>query len=192
MNEVKGIVLLLGLVLLCYLTGVLLCRKDKEAALGSKTAYGCMGLFCLFELICLPLILLKIKFHVLFYVVCAVAGVLAVAGILAGRKEILKDLKGFFGQKINWWYVPAVLMILFQILVAVRGVHMDADDAFYLGTSATTLETDTMYQVDPYTGEAYSQMPMRYVLAPFPVFLACLSKLTAMHPAILEIGRAHV
>ena len=64
--------------------------------------------------------------------------------------------------------------------------HMDADDCFYVATATTDVYTDTIFEVDPYTGTAYRALPRRYVLSPFPVFLAVVSQLSGrLHPAVM-------
>ena len=64
--------------------------------------------------------------------------------------------------------------------------HMDADDAFYVAQATTDVQTDTIFEVIPYTGLKYYGLPSRYVLSPFPVFLAVVSQLSmGLHPAIM-------
>lgn len=64
--------------------------------------------------------------------------------------------------------------------------HMDADDCFYVATATTDVYTDTIFEVDSYTGTAYRALPRRYVLSPFPVFLAVVSQLSGrLHPAVM-------
>ena len=63
---------------------------------------------------------------------------------------------------------------------------MDEDDAFYVGTATTAVETDSLYAYNPYTGAAYNVLPSRYILSPFPAFLAVTSRLCGgLHPAIV-------
>lgn len=67
--------------------------------------------------------------------------------------------------------------------------HADADDCFYVGAATTDVYTDTIFEVNPYTGREYVALPRRYVLSPFPVFLAVVSQLSGgLHPSIM----AHV
>ena len=40
------------------------------------------------------------------------------------------------------------------------------------------VQTDTIFEVIPYTGLKYYGLPSRYVLSPFPVFLAVVSQLS--------------
>ena len=80
----------------------------------------------------------------------------------------------------------AGILILFQLVVVVLYAHMDEDDAFYVGTATTAVETDSLYAYNPYTGAAYNVLPSRYILSPFPAFLAVTSRLCGgLHPAIV-------
>ena len=80
----------------------------------------------------------------------------------------------------------AGILILFQLVVVVLYAHMDEDDAFYVGTATTAVETDTLYAYNPYTGAACNVLPSRYILSPFPAFLAVTSRLCGgLHPAIV-------
>lgn len=185
MNEIKGIVMLILMPLIAYLAGNFCCGKKIENSIGRKVAYGSMGLLCLYEILSVPLILLRMNFHILFWSYSVVVAAIGFASIIFYRDKILSDIRSLFQKKKNWWYIPAFLMIMIQIIVAVMGMHIDDDDAFYLGTTMTTLETDTMYQVSPYTGVMYFELPYRYILSPFPVFMAVLSKWFRIHPAIL-------
>lgn len=64
--------------------------------------------------------------------------------------------------------------------------HMDADDAFYVAQATSGVQTDTIFEIIPYTGQKYYGIASRYILSPFPVFLAVVSQLSAgLHPAIM-------
>ena len=63
--------------------------------------------------------------------------------------------------------------------------HIDDDDAFYVATASTTLETDTVFQYNAYTGDEYESLPSRYVLSPFPIFEAGLSRLYGVPSTVL-------
>ncbi|MGI6007461.1 MAG: DUF6077 domain-containing protein [Ruminococcus sp.] len=84
-----------------------------------------------------------------------------------------------------WTVWAAVALIVVQTLVITVGRHIDEDDAFYVGVAVAAQETDEMYTVDPYTGEEYDELPARYILSPFPVFMASSGEITGVHPAIL-------
>ena len=63
-----------------------------------------------------------------------------------------------------YFWIAAVL-IIFQLAVASFLAHMDADDAFYVATATTSVHTDTIFSINPYTGYAYAHLPSRYVLS---------------------------
>ena len=83
-----------------------------------------------------------------------------------------KMLVSFFKRAaaLPWQSWAAVLIIVLQAAVLAVGQHVDDDDSFYVGAAAAAVETDSMFEVDPYTGETYDELPSRYVLSPFPVF----------------------
>ena len=89
-------------------------------------------------------------------------------------------------KRPSFYFCIAVLLILLQIAVCSLMAHMDADDCFYVATATTDVYTDTIFEVDSYTGTAYRTLPRRYVLSPFPVFLAVVSQLSGrLHPAVM-------
>ena len=89
-------------------------------------------------------------------------------------------------KRPSFYFCIAILLILLQIAVCSLMAHMDADDCFYVATATTDVYTDTIFEVDPYTGTAYRVLPRRYVLSPFPVFLAVVSQLSGrLHPAVM-------
>ena len=80
----------------------------------------------------------------------------------------------------------ALILILAQMAMCVLLAHMDADDAFYVAQATSGVQTDTIFEIIPYTGQKYYGIASRYILSPFPVFLAVVSQLSAgLHPAIM-------
>jgi len=96
-------------------------------------------------------------------------------------------------KSLPWFTIFVIILVLGQAFILARYMHEDADDAFYVGAANTDATTDTIFQIDPYTGLAYdltpglsiTAVPSRYVLSPFPTFIALLSKLVYAHPAIV-------
>lgn len=105
------------------------------------------------------------------------------------QEMAMREEKNGGSREKSTWLLIAFLLIAAQILVSSLLAHMDADDAFYVGMATTAEHTDTIFSVNPYTGNPYKKLPSRYVLSPFPIFLAMISQLCGgLHPAIL----AHV
>ena len=94
--------------------------------------------------------------------------------IRRGRRKPVKALAHIAAEGQKRLEFPPELvvvgiLILFQLVVVVLYAHMDEDDAFYVGTATTAVETDSLYAYNPYTGAAYNVLPSRYILS--PVFL---------------------
>ncbi len=84
------------------------------------------------------------------------------------------------------WIVFA-LLLLFQMVQAVRMTYGDGDDAFYVAVSTLAEESNSMYQKLPYTGGS-TGLDIRHGLAPFPIWIAFLSRISG----ILPVTVAHV
>lgn len=168
--------------------GVVLC-KSKKSSMGMNLLAGYLMMFSFAEILVLAAIWAKLPLHVLKYSLAAVMASAAVLGIVLA----LVKRNGFTGNgektgKMSFYFVVAAILILLQLVAASFLAHMDADDAFYVATATTSVHTDTVFSINPYTGYSYTRLPSRYVLSPFPIFLAVISSLVGLHPAIV----AHV
>ena len=183
--------LLAGLCLLAvpWASGEILLYKNKKKSPGMRLLTGYLMIFSVTEILTLPMTWAKLPFHILKYSLAGAMAAMALAGtILIFRERYVSS--GDSPSKIRiavYLWVAAVLSFL-QLVIASFFAHMDADDAFYVATATTTVHTDTIFSVNPYTGYAYTYLPSRYILSPFPVFLAVISSLSGIHPAIV----AHV
>lgn len=88
-------------------------------------------------------------------------------------------------EKLFWLLFYGLL--LFQLIQAVRMTYGDGDDAFYVAIASATAQSGDMYRVMPYTG-LHSLLNVRYGLAPFPIWIAFLSRVSGMSAATV----AHV
>lgn len=79
-----------------------------------------------------------------------------------------------------------IVIIALQISCFLFGMHLDADDAMYLGNATTALSTDTLFRFDPYTGNAVALSQVRdYVLSPLSIFYASVGMIFDVSPVIL-------
>jgi len=115
--------------------------------------------------------------------------------IFLNRKR-WKDIFNYNLQQMKalpWFAILVIILVLGQAFILAGYMHVDDDDAFFVATANTDATTDTIFQYDPYTGLKYdpapglslTAFPSRYVLSPFPTFIALLSKLLQSHPAIV-------
>lgn len=183
----KGLLAIFWLLLIPAAAGSLVWYKRKEMTLSGSFLTGYVLMFALFEVIALPMLFFKLSLRTLtvtYGCILFLAG--AAGGVRTGKKFIpgISWLKEKIkGRSIYFWV--AVLLIALQIVVVVLFAHMDADDAFYVGTATTAQYTDTIFEYNAYTGAAYEVLPRRYALSPFPAFLAVVSELVGgLHAAI--------
>lgn len=185
---IKGLLAVFWLILIPTAAGIPFLRKKSHYTPGECFLTGYLFLFAAAELLTLPMILLKAPLHVLVWCYGAVAGAAALFGVfcLKGKKlpaigqarDRIRNASPFF------WC--ALILIAVQIVIVVLYAHFDADDAFYVATATTSVEKDSIFVFNPYTGRKYRNLPSRYVLSPFPIFLAVVSELCAgLHPAIM-------
>ena len=183
---VKGILAVFWLVLVPIAVGRLPFIKRRQPLLLERFLVGYLILFSLMEILALPMIFLKMPLHVLTISYGAAILLLAAGGIFVTVRQ--KDR--FCRPDTSWkeyiclWL--AMILILAQIAMCVLLAHMDADDAFYVAQATSGVQTDTIFEIIPYTGQKYYGIASRYILSPFPVFLAVVSNLSGgLHPAIM-------
>lgn len=184
---VKGVLAFLWLVLVPAGVGGCFTRKKTDYTLGESFLMGYVLLFAMSEVLILPLLFAGAALHVLTAAYGILSGAAAVWGGICLFKERTRIVSGAGKgiKKATPYLWAAVLLIGIQVYVAVRYAHMDADDSFYVGAASAAVYSDTIFTINPYTGMPYPSIPSRYVLSPFPVFLAVVSQLCGgLHPAI--------
>lgn len=161
---------------------------------------GQMALWAGFELICVPLILTGREFGAvmrLFYIYTGAAvGLSAVAGAVRRSRRTQRggalqtadsigtaDIPSMDAASILLWCLAAAVLALQLVLVCVLA-YEEGDDAFYVSISTATEESSTMYYKLPYTGKA-TMLDMRHGLAPFPVWISFLARISGMKAVTL-------
>lgn len=189
--------LVLGLLLFAVpiMIGSLFSHMDKiSEGILFRWVSGQFLLWAGFQLICVPLILKESSFGFAANLFTGYLLALILLALGVGMKRYAKGLgrqSGFYGngRKGNWqegsmlWGVFFVLLI-FQLIQAVRLSYADTDDAYYVAVSSVTQTSDTMYQVLPYTGGT-TELDMRHGLAPFPIWIAFLARASGMQAVIV-------
>lgn len=173
--------MILLFVLLPVLSGMLF-YKSRHTLINSYI-YGWMLMLAVFEVLAVPLIFLKASLTELTISWGTVSVLLGMAGLYCGRN--------FFDEwkrariQCNFQKGIFILLCFVQIILVVILQHSDADDNYFIGIANTSLSTDTLLRYDAYTGMPAETFPLRYVFSPFPLFWACVSRITGIHPAIL-------
>lgn len=190
-----------GCVILCiWLVGVPLLTgavpaffvDRQKRSLSFMWISGYMISWGLFQLITVPLVLLHIPqgfgMAVKLYAGCSL--ILAAAGLLLGirgarrGKTKLTLIKGADGDgRQNRIYRMIFLALLaIQLVLAVALYYGDGDDSYYVAVSTLTESSNTLYELMPYSMGA-TGLDMRHGLAPFPVWIAFLARISGI-PAV--------
>lgn len=150
---------------------------------------GQMFLWAAFQLVCVPFVLMEKEFHQVVTVFAGVSVFLALVGTvlwIRSRKNTLQSVAVKNAQVNYQWIVFGVLLV-FQLVQAVRLAYGDGDDAYYVAVSTITEDAETMYRKLPYTGGS-AEVDIRHGLAPFPVWIAFLARISGMK----AVSVAHV
>lgn len=155
---------------------------------------GQVLLWAIFQLLCVPLILLEIPFSTAVdyfnLVTLLLLGTVLVSFLinycLLKRRQphmVCKHAPNTSRSKSYHilWGVFAILLI-FQLAMIAFMAYEEGDDAFYVAVSTLTVDSDTMYIKLPYTGGA-TGLDARHGLAPFPIWIAYLAKMSGI-PAV--------
>ena len=171
---------------------------------------GQILLWAVFQLIAVPLILTEqplsthfaekisrenplwtvVTLYLAAVVVLVALAILLACRRLGKRKMSFKVIHGFDKEKGKWYRLLWLLfwvLLIFQMVQAVRMTYADGDDAFYVAVSTIAEESNYMYQKLPYTGGT-TGLDGRHGLAPFPIWIAFLAKISGV-PAVTT---AHV
>lgn len=179
-------VLIVILLVVPLMLGQLLDDKEDKYYIGTYLT-GFVLMLAVFQILALGAFYLELPLHVLSIVFMCVLGFLCVLSAVRRKKKLIYSLQPQIRiRNISWCFVAAVILIVIQAVILASVMHIDQDDAFYVGTAVTSVNTDSIFQYDPYTGLEYAAAPSRYVLSPFPIFVAFLSQVSGIHAAIID------
>ena len=188
-------IVLLGILLLVIptLVGYLFVNVDKNLkSLPFQWISGQIVLWAGFQLVAVPVVLMERSLMELIYGYAVFLAALLLSVplfMLRNRKKpslrVIQDTfkgKGYWAAWVVFW-----ALLLFQLVQAVVMVYSDGDDAFYIAEATHAANSEIMYLKIPYTGD-YTVLDARYGLAPFPIWIAFLSKVSGMR----TVSVAHV
>lgn len=184
-------ILLLGCFVLALpvVVGSLFAGMDKRInKLPFLWISGQMLLWAGFHAIALPLILTLGEFDTVVVLFCVYILVLTAAAavryVIKGKNKPIKltVVDDFSAKQRRNYYIAWGIfwaVFLFQMVQAFRLAYADGDDAYYVATAAIAEESNTMYQKIAYTGGS-TGLDIRYGLAPFPIWLAFLARISGI------------
>ena len=120
-----------------------------------------------------------------------VSVMLALVGVLLffKRKKLQKTEENVhkYSKKEAVLWIIFGLLVLVQLTASVCMTYGDGDDAFYVAVSTLAESSDTLYRISPYDGGS-TGLDVRHGLAPFPIWIAFLARLSGLKVAFV----AHV
>lgn len=183
----SGVVLLLMIIGIPYVLGTAFFQMlHMKATVKMGYVFGWLVMLAFFEVVTVPLAFAEKSLTEVtwIYTVIIMSLCILYLGSCIWKKEKIWQFSMNISD-INIYAVLAIIIFILQIVVAIFFVHMDADDAYYIGTANTSLSTDTLFLVEPDTGYPSYAVNTRYAFSAIMVFWAYLSKITGIHPLII-------
>ncbi len=184
------LMLFLWLMILPFCAGGLFCTKKNRISLGGQWLWGHFLLWAVFQIIAVYYILNKgslddvITAHWIITVVIALVGLAVLFKLwIDGHKRIRK--KPFLWIKEHKFLVGIfVTLWLVQMLALVFLAVNDGDDAYYMAIASVAESSGNMYTANVYAFGG-TELTYRYALAPFPIWIAFLSKISGVHTLVI-------
>lgn len=141
-----------------------------------------------FQVISVPMVLTWRKLSELVVIFSGFMAAMALISLAAGVRRLVKAVidrrsedevkeKRDLAAVLLWVCVAALLVL--QLILAVLLAYEEGDDAFYVAAASLAEKSDAMYYLLPYTGGG-TMLNARHVLAPFPMWVAFLARLTGI------------
>ncbi|MCD8103834.1 MAG: DUF6077 domain-containing protein [Lachnospiraceae bacterium] len=193
MAILKIMLFCLWLVILPFLNGLFLAERQKTytGSLFQAFFYGVIFNLAVFEILAVPMVFLKGTLRQLCSLWAALILIMTVFSFVKCALPLCRQKTGrHLKQRIKSRFTPmlavAVVCIFLQAAYVTLNQHIDDDDAYYVATAVTAVETDTLMEYNPYTGNLYNKLPGRYALSAWPLYLAALSVLSGgLHPTLI-------
>ncbi len=167
--------------------------KDSELiSIPRSLSFGYMTIAALFQLLAFPMLMLRLKFHVLKSTFLIVIVCLLLCTIFLNYKGFVKKLKDsmksiqFEKTELIIW-VAVIFLIAVQTYLLAGQMHVDTDDSRFLAEALEAVEKDTMLEYHPLTGE-FLGGPIgemrKDITSPYPIFLGLLGELFRLPPTV--------
>lgn len=181
--------------LIPFLIGLLWTQKwiEYEKSAAMAMVCGFLTMLAVFELLAVPMIILKVSFSYLVGCWKIIIWVSAVASLIINMKRLPLLMRTIFSKlkmhtmELNLLWIAVILLIIFQTYMLVGHMRTDTDDARFVAEAMEAYELDTMLQYHPITGEFLGE-PIgemkKDIASPFPIFMALAGSLFKLPPAI--------
>lgn len=184
---IQGILILLLLFIVPFFVGNGICSLLKlEKTVAKNYFFGMVTIWAVFQLLTVPLVLMKASFALEVIIMTVVIVILSVIGMNQGK---LPRFVFRFNRKIE--VVSMVLMFfgIFSVLLCtIFTQHTDWDDSRFVVNAVDMVRTNRMFLTNPMTGEetvVFIGELKKDVTAPWAVFIAYCAKMTGVFPTVM-------
>lgn len=149
---------------------------------------GWVVMFAVFECIAVPCTFLKFHLSTLTIIWSCIICTFSILGFLKIRKKMYPENLLFLSCPKHFTALSVInfILIAFQCSLQLFFQHIDEDDAWFIAASVAAADSNTLNLISPYTGDPLRwEQTADYLLAPFPLFWAMISKVFHTHPTII-------
>ena len=167
------------LLVIPFLAGLLF----KRHTLSGTFVFGQILLWAVFQLVSVPYIYFRCPFTWLFFVYLLSVVVISVFGVIK-----IQRVKKIIKPKINIYLIVAILLVTFQMGIYFLGMHIDWDDSRWIAEANDALSKNSMFLYNPANGEYLGRFTgemRKDVFSPWAMYIAFISKVTMLRPAII-------
>ncbi len=189
-------ILAVWLILLPFCAGgIFRTVKNKNMSLSAQWLWGQFFLWSVFQVIAVYFILQQGDLSEVVRIYTVVAVCAATSGLLATAGMWIKEYRSG-ANKAFVWIRPcrergtATLVVIFAVLWLVQMLAIiflavsDGDDAYYMAIASVAENSGNMYTANVYSF-GNMELTYRYALAPFPIWIAFLSRISGVHTLII-------
>lgn len=204
----KGILIILILAICPLMIGDIIAKWTKTGEhtifdhIVYRYVFGHITMWAVFEIVAVPLILMKKSFMTVVYIWCAFIAILVLCDIVTFILQIVKkdiarekydfNLKKIIADKNNIFtgiiIIAAVVLIGYQCYNYVAYMHLDEDDSRFVVNACEAYDNNSMLLINPATGEyegTWVGELAKDVTSPWSIYVAMISKIVRIYPTIV-------
>lgn len=198
-NVVNAVLIFIWFLLIPFVLGLFAMQlfennTNSRCIIAISFPVGFAIMLASFHLFALPALYFKLPFHTLKNQWLTIILVLVVASIAINGKKTLGILRKLSLKEIKSIdnvtriiLMCFVLLVLFETWLLVFHMHTDTDDVRFISEALEAYEMDSMLMYHPITGEYLGQAMgemTKELSSPYPFFIATISKMIMLPPAI--------
>lgn len=192
MSILGYIFLILLLSVVPYVLGNALCIvTGAKASLPKCYVFGMLASWAFMQLIAVPMIIAKLSFDVLFWVVASVVIVSTICAVILWIKDanIKSQFKIATNNKIELViFIAGIAFAALFVILTILLTHVDEDDSRFVVNAIDMVKNKKMFLSNPATGEIVNEWVKEVkkdITSPWAVFAAVLSRATGVNATIV-------